>query len=201
MPTTKGVHRFFMEIKWKYNSVGGGFIYMNNLSLFTHIQEHSKSFVQDLLRGGSLSYLCNLLQKKLSGHGLMLLISNAIHFGHRDKSDNTQVIPPINFINSFLHNTNKIQSENQYGKPIDLNNCYALEETPNEEFEIYLCDYRYEGKIYSVEICATSFEDAEARRRALSHGKIIGVLKMSIPVNESWYYAILRFWKALFGKV
>ena len=72
---------------------------------------------------------------------------------------------------------------------------------PKDNFKTYLCDYRYEGNVYSVEICATSFEDAEARRKALSHGKIIGVLKMNIPVNESWYYAVLNFWKALFVKV
>ena len=175
---------------------------MNNLSSLTHIQERLKSFVQGLLHGGNRAYLCTLLQKKLFGHGLLLSISNAIHFGRRDKSDNTQIIPPINFINRLLHDGNKTQPENQCGKPIDLNNCYASEKVvEDEKFKIYLCNYRYEGKVYSIEICATSFEDAEARRKALNHGEIIGVLEMSIPVNQSLYFAILRFWKALFARV
>ena len=203
--TTKGLHALFVEMMWKYNSLKDESIDMNNLSLFTHIWEHLKNFVQGLLHRGNRAYLCTLLQKKLFGNGLLLLISNAIHFGRRDKSDNTQIIPPINFINRLLHDSNKIQPGNQCGKPIDLNNCYASSEASgeasDEEFDIYLCNYRYKGKVYSIDICATSFEDAEARRKALSNGKIIGILKMSIPVNQSLYFAILKFWKALFGKV
>ena len=48
-------------------------------------------------------------------------------------------------------------------------------------YKIYLCEYRFEGETWSVEIPATSFEEAKLRMGALQHGNVAGVLMGSIP--------------------
>jgi hypothetical protein len=54
---------------------------------------------------------------------------------------------------------------------------------PNSsEYKIYLCDYRYEGHKWSIEIPATSFEDARKRLNALRYGEVVGELKLSLPI-------------------
>lgn len=50
-------------------------------------------------------------------------------------------------------------------------------------YKTYLCDYHYKGQKYSVEIKATSFEDAEERRIAIGRGEVVGELVMSVPVG------------------
>lgn len=60
----------------------------------------------------------------------------------------------------------------------------------------YLCDYSYAGSRWSIEIAATSFEDAEARLRALSKGQVAGEVKAVIPVGRAW---ISRLWKWIKG--
>ena len=65
----------------------------------------------------------------------------------------------------------------------------------SDESKTYLCDYKYEGATWSIEIKATSFEDAQKRLRALVRGEIVGELKFSIPVplKESWVNKIRKF--------
>jgi hypothetical protein len=60
---------------------------------------------------------------------------------------------------------------------------------PNSsEHKIYLCDYQYEGHKWSIEISATSFEDAKKRLNALRYGEVVGELKLSVPVpmGQTW---------------
>jgi hypothetical protein len=52
----------------------------------------------------------------------------------------------------------------------------------NNNYKTYLCDYLYEGEIWSIEIKAKSFDDAAARVIAIRKGKIIGEKKASIPI-------------------
>jgi hypothetical protein len=67
-------------------------------------------------------------------------------------------------------------------------------------YKIYLCDYRYEGHTWSIEIHATSFEDATKRLRAIQQGEIVGELKASvfIPVSQSWLDRAKK-WLTSFG--
>ena len=65
------------------------------------------------------------------------------------------------------------------------------------DYKTYLCDYCYKGEQYSVEIAATSFEEAEDRRRAIARGELVGELIMSVPVGHpnkfvSGFKALLR---------
>jgi hypothetical protein len=55
-------------------------------------------------------------------------------------------------------------------------------------YKIYLCDYQYDGYKWSIEIPATSFEDAEKRLKALRYGEVVGELKLSIPIpiKQTW---------------
>lgn len=57
-----------------------------------------------------------------------------------------------------------------------------------EPWKVYLCDYQYEGYTWSVEIPATSFDDARKRLQAMQQGEIVGELKLSvfIPISQGW---------------
>ena len=61
-----------------------------------------------------------------------------------------------------------------------------LNKLPSSTYRIYLCDYHYDGHTWSIEIPATSFEDAKSRLSALRYGEIVGELKVRIPVKQSW---------------
>ena len=54
---------------------------------------------------------------------------------------------------------------------------------PDEQFKMFTCSYRYDGKEWSVDFPATSFADAEARLSALHFGKVDGVLTDTIPAG------------------
>jgi len=83
----------------------------------------------------------------------------------------------------------------------------TLEESPNmqykrinsSKYKTYLCDYQFKGKTWSVQLKATSFNEAEERVQALSKGKIVGELMLTIPfpVKDSWVQAFLKRLKKL----
>lgn len=66
------------------------------------------------------------------------------------------------------------------------------------EEETYLCEYFYGGSRWSIDITANSYEEAEAKLRSLSRGKVIGVVKASIPAHLGWIakliVAVKNFW-------
>jgi hypothetical protein len=97
---------------------------------------------------------CNSPPQKLSHDGLQPSVASATTFGHLGKSQNAS--------NDLLLS--------QY-------NC-----SNSSRYKIYLCDYQYNGHKWSIEIPATSFEDARKRLNALRCGEIVGELKLSIPV-------------------
>ncbi len=67
---------------------------------------------------------------------------------------------------------------------------------PNN-YKTYLCSYVYEGKSWSVEIKATSFEDAENRLKALAKGKVEMevVLTIPIPIHQERFVKIKEILK------
>ena len=65
----------------------------------------------------------------------------------------------------------------------------------------YLCDYSYEGTLWSVEIVASSFEDAEKRLQALSRGKVAGEVKVVIPLPTTWLTKVMTQVKNVMGQL
>lgn len=61
-------------------------------------------------------------------------------------------------------------------------------------FETYLFEYPYLGQRWSLEIKATSPEDAEARFKALLWGEYKGVLVHSVEVKEGGFWDRLGRW-------
>ena len=53
------------------------------------------------------------------------------------------------------------------------------------EFKLFTCSYRYKGKLWTIDLPAQSFEDAEARLSAIHFVKIDGVIMAGIPVNPT----------------
>jgi len=103
---------------------------------------------------------CSSSPQKLRRDGLKPSNANATTCEHLGKSQNT--------LDSLLLRQNKCSNSSEY--------------------KIYLCDYHYEGHKWSIEISATSFEEARNRLKALRHGEIVGELKLSIPipVKQTW---------------
>lgn len=103
---------------------------------------------------------CNSPLQKLSHDSLQPLVASANTLEHLDKSQKTS--------NDLLLS--------QY-------NCSNF-----SPYKIYLCDYQYDGHKWSIEISATSLEDATKRLSALRYGEIVGELKLSIPipVKKNW---------------
>lgn len=55
---------------------------------------------------------------------------------------------------------------------------------PEPEFKTFLLDYRFNGNTWSIDLPATSWEDADARLRAiLQTGHIEGELAARIPLT------------------
>lgn len=70
-------------------------------------------------------------------------------------------------------------------------------EQDQREYKTYLCNYQYEGHKWSIDIVATSFEDAQKRLDALKYAEIVGELKLSIPVpiGVAWLRRLQKYLK------
>ncbi len=53
----------------------------------------------------------------------------------------------------------------------------------NDGFKTFLANYNYAGRNWCIDFPAESFEDAEARLKAMTWGKIDGILMAEIPVS------------------
>ena len=42
------------------------------------------------------------------------------------------------------------------------------------DFDLYIIDYEFEGSIYGINIPANSWEEAQARAKALTTAKVVG---------------------------
>ncbi len=51
------------------------------------------------------------------------------------------------------------------------------------EYRRYLIDYYHDGGWWSIDIHATSFEDAAARCKQIYHGKVQGVIEAEFPAG------------------
>lgn len=51
----------------------------------------------------------------------------------------------------------------------------------DEAFETFVCEYPFQGGVWLVEIKAASWEDAEARLKAMSSGVVKGRCGADIP--------------------
>ena len=56
----------------------------------------------------------------------------------------------------------------------------------------FLVNYPYEGKPYSIDIYAETWEEAYARLEAIRNfGRVAGELEMRIPVGPNWFVRVL----------
>lgn len=67
-------------------------------------------------------------------------------------------------------------------------------------FQTYEIEYGYNGKRWSLQIRAQSFEDAEARLRALSFGKVCGLLVSEVYIPLPSKSAVIRLVARLLQK-
>lgn len=54
-----------------------------------------------------------------------------------------------------------------------------------ERWQQYIIDYWFQGKYWPLDIYARSWQEAEARAKALQHAKVVGATSASIPVTQN----------------
>lgn len=64
-----------------------------------------------------------------------------------------------------------------------------------EEYRTYLCEYPYQCGLWSIEIPATSKEEAEERLRSLASGRVLGEIEAKIPYRLGWLVPVYMEWK------
>jgi hypothetical protein len=67
------------------------------------------------------------------------------------------------------------------------------------DYEKFICDYLFEGNLWSVHIYAKSFDEANQRIRKIADGKIIGISKAEIPYQLGWIAKSWVWLTQLFG--
>ena len=58
-----------------------------------------------------------------------------------------------------------------------------MKQSIDRKQKYYLCDYRYEGEKWCIEIPAESWEDAKARLKRIAHADVVGEVKATVPVQ------------------
>ena len=105
------------------------------------------------LQIGSLHGFYSLRQNLQLALRLPQLIANAIRHGHLDNIETSQEPPSL------------------------------LEQNHSSKYHTYLCDYRFRGHTYSIDIIATSWEEAEQRLQCIAgNGRIIGGPAFTIKI-------------------
>ena len=77
----------------------------------------------------------------------------------------------------------------RHSKSSGLSSIKSSEQTffdDSSQYQKYLVEYAYEGSRWTVEISATSYEDARARVRRLSTAEVLGEVKATISIPENW---------------
>ena len=64
-------------------------------------------------------------------------------------------------------------------------------------YRLYTLSYPYQGSIWALTIPAQSFEDAEARLKAMTWGKVDGALSFTLPGWACWPWLadLIIWWK------
>lgn len=121
-----------------------------------------RNFLLAQLRVSNLVDCSNSPQNQQSSDHLQHATANAIAKNDLDRLDKSS-------FNSSPINKNKQLNYNTYKK--------------------FLCDYNYQGKKWSIEIYAVSFEDAEARLTSIKYGQITGQVELEIPIppKSVWF--------------
>ena len=55
------------------------------------------------------------------------------------------------------------------------------------EFRLWECSYRHLGKAWSLELWATSYEDAKERLNQIYFGKVEGMIYGKVPYRLGWF--------------
>jgi hypothetical protein len=74
-------------------------------------------------------------------------------------------------------------------KPFSIRNTVELENY--RQSKRFLCEYRFQGSTWAIEIRATSHKEAEERLRQISQGKVLGEVKGKLPVEIGW---LVKLW-------
>lgn len=62
-----------------------------------------------------------------------------------------------------------------------------------EKWTDYACEYGYDGKRWGFTVCATSWDDARARVKAMGMGQVVGsdVKTIKVPRGAGWLATII----------
>jgi hypothetical protein len=66
--------------------------------------------------------------------------------------------------------------------------CYRMSD---ENYEVYAIEYKFKDSTWDIELHATSREEAQARLRHISYGKVLGPIAMKIEVKPKLLQRLL----------
>jgi hypothetical protein len=69
-------------------------------------------------------------------------------------------------------------------KPFSTRNTVELENY--SQSKSFLCEYKFQGSTWAIELRAESHKEAEERLEQISHGKVLGEIKTKLPVGIGW---------------
>jgi hypothetical protein len=64
----------------------------------------------------------------------------------------------------------------------------------SEKLNTYLFEYHHDNATWSMEIKASSEQDAQERLERMQHAKYVGVLQMKLPVELGIFARLLCWW-------
>jgi hypothetical protein len=70
-------------------------------------------------------------------------------------------------------------------KRFSINNTVELENY--SQSKRFLCEYRFQGSNWAIEISAESHQEAEERIKQISQGKVLGEIKAKLPASVGWF--------------
>jgi hypothetical protein len=70
----------------------------------------------------------------------------------------------------------------------------------DEKWTDYACEYNYDGKRWGFSVCATSWDDARARLKAMGMGQVVGSDLIVVPVPRGLGWLAERLAQFLAGK-
>jgi hypothetical protein len=81
-------------------------------------------------------------------------------------------------------------------KPFSIRNTVELENY--SQSKSFLCEYRFQGSTWAIEIKAESHAEAEKRMQLISQGIVLGEIKRKLPVEVGW---LAKLWVTVKNRV
>lgn len=60
------------------------------------------------------------------------------------------------------------------------------EQSNCNNYKQFVCEYRFDGKTWDIDIYARSWEEAKKKLKCVSSGEVLGIVEEEFPANITW---------------